>query len=461
MECYKSEMLAEVVTMLFLTYNKVRMGPRPTSIVGRYLFPLSGGGRIPHFDITVCCNCFRCYNNLFKGLCRKKILFFFILFFSVLFSVECVAEEKSSMMDEILKPQLESTEIKNLQKNLEETMTDEAKELLPYYSSKQLMDELIKGNAQEELKTIPDKLLNILIGEIKEHFSLILKLVIIIFLTAFIKNLQGSFKESTVGELAYFSCYAAIVTMVALGFQSVLQYAGEVLEAVNMITGFAVPALLALLISSGNIVSGSALQPVLLIAIQGTVKVFQNVFIPLCFLSGVLYIVSGLSDRIKISGMASLLKKIVVWGLAGILTLYGSLVAIQGVTGAVIDGATMKTAKVAMNTFIPVAGKYMADAADTIINCALVIKNTAGVVTMLITLAVCLIPILKISVIAMMYRFAAAVIEPVAEERLFDCLTDVSDCIRIILGIVGSAMFMLLLSIGALLGAGGISGMMQ
>jgi stage III sporulation protein AE len=375
--------------------------------------------------------------------------------------VLCLAEEAPSLLNEVLEPQMEGREMEKLQRSLEEAMTNEAKELFPYYSPKQLMEELVKGNAQEGMETLPGKLLNFILDEVKVNFTLIIKLMIIVFLSGIIKNLQGSFKESTVGELAYFACYAAVVTLVALGFQSVLQYAGEVLDTVDRITGFAIPSMLALLISSGNIVSGSALQPILLLAIQGTVKAFRVVFLPLCLLSGILYLANGLSEKIKISGMAGLLKQVVTWGLAGILTLYGSLVTIQGVTGAVLDGAATKTAKVAMNTFIPVAGKYMADATDTIINCALIVKNTAGVATMAVTLATCFVPILKIFVIIMLYRFTAAIIEPVAEERLFECLTDLSDCMKTILGVVGAALFMFLLSMGALLGAGGISGMMQ
>ncbi len=391
----------------------------------------------------------------------KGIFFTVVLLVVVLTPVICAAGETPSILDDLLEPQLESGEIKKLQENLERSMPDEARELFPYYSPKQLMEELVSGNAREELQTMPQKILNFILGEIKVNFSLLVKIIVVIFLSALIKNLQGSFKESTVGELAYFACYAAIVTMVALGFQSVLQYAKEVLDTVDSITGFAIPAMLALLISSGSIVSGSALQPVLLVAIQVTVKIFRTVFLPLCFLSGILYLANGLSSKIKISGMAGLLKQVVGWGLAGILTLYGSLVAIQGVTGAVIDGAATKTAKVAMNTLIPVAGKYMADATDTIINCALIIKNTAGAATMMVTLAACLVPILKIFVIILLYRFAAAIIEPVAEDRMFHCLTDVSNCMKTMLGVVGAAVFMFLLSIGVLLGAGGISGMMQ
>jgi len=383
-------------------------------------------------------------------------------FFLLVFAFPSVSKaEDASIMEDIVSTQLESGEIRNLQKKLEESMSDEAKELFPYYSAGQLMKELVSGNVQDSMDKLPNKVLNIFIAEVKDNFRLVLKLIVIVFLSAFIKNLQGSFKDSAVGELAYFACYAAVVTMLALGFQSVLGYAGEVLDAINNITGFAIPSLLALLISSGNVVSGSTLQPILLFAIQAAVNVFRNVFLPLCLMAGILFIVSGLSEKIKITGMASLLKQVVTWGLKGILVLFGSLVAIQGVSGAIIDGAAVKTAKTAINTFIPVAGKYMADAADTIISCALVVKNTAGVVTMIVTLVTCCIPIIKMFVIILMYKFAAAIIEPFAEERFFDCITDVSDCMNVVLGVVGASIFMFLLSIGALLGAGGISGMMQ
>jgi len=372
-----------------------------------------------------------------------------------------LAEEAPVTVEDLIEPQLKSPEIRNLQRNLEESMTDDAWNILPYYSANQLMEELVSGGMKNGMESFSRKLIDLLIKEIKVNFSLILKLVAVVFLSAFIKNLQGSFKESTVGELAYFSCYAAVVTMLALGFQNILEYAREVLGLIDRITSFAIPSMIALLISSGNFVSGSTLQPILLFAIQGTVRVFNNVFLPLCFMAGILFIISGLSEKIKITGMAEFLKKIVVWGLGGILSIYVSSVAVRGVAGAVIDGATTKTAKVAINTFIPVAGKYMADAADTIISCALVIKNTAGLAIMIITMAACLTPIIKIFIISMIYRFAAAVIEPVADERFFDCLTSVADCMKTMLGVTGAAVFMFLLSIAALLGAGGVSGMMQ
>jgi stage III sporulation protein AE len=395
------------------------------------------------------------------GKLFKLTVCIFLILMTAPAAVISRAEETSVRVSDLIEPQLKSSEIRNLQKKLEESITDDARNILPYFSAGQLMEELVRGNVKSGMGGLPQKIIDLITKEIKANFTLLVKLVVIVFLSSFIKNLQGSFRESTVGELAYFSCYAAVVTILALGFRNVLEYAREVLGLIDKITGFAIPAMIALLISGGNFVSGSALQPILLFAMQGTVKIFNNVFLPLCLMAGILYIISGLSEKIKITGMAEFLKKTVVWGLGGILSLYVSSVAIRGVAGAVTDGATTKTAKVAINALIPVAGKYMADAADTIISCALVIKNTAGLSIMIITLVVCLTPILKIFMISMFYRLAAAVVEPFADERFFDCLTSVADCMKTILGVVGAAVFMFLLSIAALLGAGGVSGMMQ
>ncbi|HZK27345.1 MAG TPA: stage III sporulation protein AE [Thermoclostridium sp.] len=371
------------------------------------------------------------------------------------------AKENLLPIDNILEEQLDSNEIQRLQKELEKTITDEAKELLPYYTPKKLMQQILSGNVQDGIKTLPQNILDIFIIEIKDNFNIVVKLMLVVFLSSFIKNLQSSFKEGAVGELVYFTCYAAVVTILALGFQSVLKYADEILDTVENMTSIAIPSLLALLISSGNIVSGTALQPIILIVIQATIKIFKEILLPLCLMAGILHIVSGLSERIKISSMASLLRQIVTWAIGVILMLYSSLMAIQGVTGAIIDGATVKTAKTAINTFIPVAGKYMTDATDTIINCALVIKNATGVTVMIITLVTCCIPIIKMLVLVIMYRFTAALIEPFAEESFFDCVSDVSDCMKTIVGVVAASVAMLLLSIVVLLGTGGISGMLQ
>jgi len=117
--------------------------------------------------------------------------------------------------------------------------------------------------------------------------------------------------------------------------------------------------------------------------VQVSATIIKNILIPLIVLSTIISIVDNISDKIQISRLSSFLKNITQWTLGLILTIFVAIVSLQGSLGAVVDGVTSKTAKFAIGAFIPVAGKYLADAADAVIGCTLLIKNAVGVAIMI------------------------------------------------------------------------------
>jgi stage III sporulation protein AE len=120
------------------------------------------------------------------------------------------------------------------------------------------------------------------------------------------------------------------------------------------------------------------MHPILLLIVETAATLIRNVFVPLVFISNILTIVNNISDKIQLTRLVNLIKQIVSWALGIILTVFIIAVTLQGSLGAVIDGATQKAAKFAISTFIPIVGKTLADAADTVIGCTLLIKNAAG-----------------------------------------------------------------------------------
>lgn len=129
--------------------------------------------------------------------------------------------------------------------------------------------------------------------------------------------------------------------------------------------------------------------------------------------------------------------------------------------GAVVDGVTSKTAKFAISAFIPVAGKYLADAADAVIGCTLLIKNAVGVAIMIGILVICLLPLLKMLAVILLYRMSCVLLEPLAEGRIIKCISDVANSMTYILGIAAAVAFMFLMTITALILASNISTMIR
>jgi stage III sporulation protein AE len=216
-----------------------------------------------------------------------------------------------------------------------------------------------------------------------------------------------------------------------------------------------------MLVSGGSITTGGVFQPVMLMVVEVTATIIKNVFIPLIFLSTILTILSNISEKIQLTRMAGFIRQIGVWGLGIVLTVFIGIVSLQGSMGAVIDGVTSKAAKFAISTFIPVVGKTLSDAADTVIGCTLLIKNAAGAAVMIGIVAICVVPLLKIIALVALYKAAGALFEPISEKRIIVCINDVAGSMLQIFSVTAAVAIMFLISITALISAGNLSAMIR
>lgn len=58
------------------------------------------------------------------------------------------------------------------------------------------------------------------------------------------------------------------------------------------------------------------------------------------------------------------------------LTLFVSLMSLQGVNAAVTDGVAIRAAKYVTSNFIPVIGRMFTDATDTVLSASILLKNS-------------------------------------------------------------------------------------
>jgi len=293
------------------------------------------------------------------------------------------------------------------------------------------------------------------------NMHILIKLLLIAVMCAVLKNLKDSFLSENVGELAFYVCYIVMISIIALSFKSAITIGTGIIDKMVGFMYATVPVLITLLVSGGNITSGGVFQPLLIMVVEVLAGIFKNVFIPLVFLSAVLSMAGNISEKVRISKLAGLLKQIAGWGIGIILTVFIAAVSIQGSMGAVADGVIGKTAKFAIGTFVPIAGSYLADAADTVIGCSLLIKNAAGIAALVGIAAICLIPLLKLAAIIILYRLAAALVEPISEKRISDCINDIAGSLSYILGIAASVAFMFFISVTAIIGASNLSAMIR
>ncbi len=404
----------------------------------------------------------------YPGIMVKAFISALLLMAVVCLSPTCAFGEETAEngteeldVNEIMDRQYQSNEIRNIQEELEKRTSSEVNDILQDYDPRSIIQDAATGNFELSVKGIAGNALRYLFKEIYTNLGILIKLIILIVLCALLRNLQTSFLSEGVSEIAFYVCYIVIVSVLLVSFSTAMQMGMSMIDGMVDFMYATTPVLITLLVSGGNLTSGGIFQPLMLMIVEVSATIMRNVFIPMIFLSTILSIVSNISDKIQISRLTAMLKQITAWALGAILTVFIAVVSLQGSFGAVIDGVTSKTAKFAIGTFIPVVGKTLADAADTVIGCTLLIKNAAGLAVMVGILIICIVPLLKILALVALYKAASALVEPISEKRITNCISDVAGSMVYIFGIAAAVGFMFLISITALISAGNLSAMIR
>ncbi len=219
-------------------------------------------------------------------------------------------------------------------------------------------------------------------------------------------------------------------------------------ESIQNLVGFMnllVPIIITLMITTGSIASANLIQPILLFVITFIGNLITGIILPLVLISTSLGIVSKISDKIQIDKLSKFFKSSVVWVLGVVLTVFVGLLSIEGSLSSNVDGITAKTAKAAVSSFIPVVGKILGDAVDTVIGCSSILKNATGIIGIIIIIGIVILPIIKLAALMGIYYLGAALCQPIADEKIVSLLEQMGDTFKIFLAIMCSVSVMLII----------------
>lgn len=377
----------------------------------------------------------------------------------------CFAEDENqtpeNIKSDIIERQSETGGIGKIKQEIDKYADTESRLLLEGYNPEDIIGDVSQGKLDFNFKGIANNALKYLFKELYQNLGILVKLAVLIIICALLKNLQASFLSESVSEIAFYVCYIVIVSILLVSFSAAVKMGIGIIDEMVGFMYATIPVLITLLVTGGNITTGGIFHPVMLMVVEVSATIIKNVFIPLIFLSTILTIVNNISDKIQLTRLAGFIKQITSWALGIILTIFIGVVSLQGSLGAVVDGVTSKAAKFAISTFIPIVGKTLSDAADTVIGCTLLIKNAAGVAVMIGVVVICIVPLIKIIALVALYKAASALLEPISEKRITNCINDVAGSMLHIFAITASVALMFMISVTALISAGNLSAMLR
>jgi len=343
--------------------------------------------------------------------------------------------------NEIINNQKENLNISDFIKEAEKY----TKESMPEIDLNNLLSTAISGNIDNA------KLLNIfwrLVGkEVLNSAGVLGSIIVIVVIHGILKSISDGLGNKSVSQVAYYVQYIMIVALVMTSFAEIINMVKNSIQNLVSFINLLIPILITLMVTTGSITSAGVLEPIILFMITIIGNFIVNVVVPIVLISTALGIISQISDKIQIDKLAKFFKSSTVWVLGVILTLFVGITSLEGSLSSSIDGVTAKTTKAAVSNFIPVVGKILGDAVDTVMGCSVILKNALGVVGVIIIIGICIVPILKLTTLTVMYYLGAALCQPIADGKVIKLLSHMGDTFKLLSAILCSVSVMLIIGI--------------
>lgn len=301
----------------------------------------------------------------------------------------------------------------------------------------------IKGEVDNS--SIFKKILSLLGQEFVDSIKAVGSILVIIVIHSILKAISESLENESISKLIYYVQYILIVTIIMSSFSGIVKL---VQDTTNNLVGFMnllVPLLIALMLYTGSIATSGVLEPIILFMINFIGNIIQTIIIPGVLIFAGLVVISKISNNFQIGKISKFFQSSIIWFLGIVLTIFVGVVSLEGTLSSSVDGITAKTTKAVVSTAIPVVGKILGDAVDTVLGCGIILKNAVGLIGVIVVIAICIAPILKLAILTITYKLLAGVCEPIADKNIVSLIEQVGDIFKIFLAILTTISVLLII----------------
>jgi len=356
---------------------------------------------------------------------RKKILFFPLI--ALLLSIKGYAINTTEIMD----AQKDILELDRLERAAE-----------PYLGNL----DLDKVQFEEEIQEILNNGLSEINGVWKKALKSGIILLTIVLFEGIADTIWGIGKPGTLSALSL----AVVLGITAISISEVKTMIGLGEQTMNTMTEFTnilFPAISALAAATGAITGSAIRQMITILFTNLLMNLMTNFLIPVIYAYLAVSAAYAAVGNDGLKRIAGFIKWVVITVLTAVLTAFVGYLTISGAISGQTDKAALKATKFAFSSAIPVVGKLLSDAAESVLAGCGILKGTVGVYGMLAILAICIVPFLRLGIHYLMYKLTAALAATVGGSRTVGLIENIGGAFGFILGMTGAEMLMLLLSI--------------
>lgn len=305
---------------------------------------------------------------------------------------------------------------------------------------------LITGDLEFSVDIIVELIKDQFTYEVENSKSGMIHILLLVIIASIFANFSDVFKSTQVAEISFSMLYMLLITICLNNFRVLVDAATENVDKLMEFMKLLGPVyFLAVAVATGSSTSVTFYQLILLLIYLIEILI-RNFLIPITQIYMVIKILDEFSPEIHLSKFAELIETIVSWSLKTLTAGIIGLNVIQGLLTPAID-SVKRNLVTKTGEAIPIVGDAISGAAEVVLGSAVLIKNGIGVAGMIVCLIVCLVPIIQIAITALLYQLIAALIQPISDKRMVNCVASMADGTKMLLKIVSTTGILFLLTI--------------
>ncbi len=258
------------------------------------------------------------------------------------------------------------------------------------------------------------------------------------------------FSQGTGGKTALFLPMAGALSVTVLtagSLDSLMGLGAETIGELNRFSKALLPTLAAATAASGAVTTATVQQVTTVFFVDLLLNLVDGLLLPMVYLyTGALAAAACLPES-RLGAIAEGLKKILTWILTTALLVFTVYLSVARVISGAADGAAVRVTKAAISGVVPVVGGIIAEASETVLVGAGMLKNTVGLMGMLAILAACAYPFLQLGVQYLLYKLTAFLAAAIGAPGLCKLIDGLGGAFGLVLGMTGACALLLLVSV--------------
>ena len=239
----------------------------------------------------------------------------------------------------------------------------------------------------------------------------------------------------------------AITALTMTDMEAMIGLGRETIGKMDAFSSVLLPAMAVLTAATGGITGAAVRQSATVLFSQLLITAMDRLLIPMIYGYVALSCAYAAAGNPGLKKLAELIRGTAVFLLSALLLAFVGYLTASGAIAGSVDASAVKAAKLAISRAIPVVGGVLADASETVLAGAGVLRGTVGAAGLVVVLTICLVPFLRLGIQYLVYKVTAALCATVAQPRLGQLIEAIGAAFGLVLGMTGAGALVLLVSL--------------